>query len=101
MDVMIGISYDADLKQAKEVLTGVLEREPRILQDRDKKVFVKDLADSAVILQVRCWFLNGDYWDGRAAVLEACKLALDENEIAIPYPQMDIHVKENRDGREG
>ena len=101
MDVMIGISYDADLKQAKEVLTGVLEREPRILQDRDKKVFVKDLADSAVILQVRCWFLNGDYWDGRAAVLEACKLALDENELAIPYPQMDIHVKENRDGREG
>ncbi len=92
MDVTIGISYDADLKLAKEVLLGVLEREERVLQNLDKKVFVKDLADSAVLLNVRCFFLNETYWDGRAAVLEGCKLALDENGIAIPYPQLDVHM---------
>ncbi len=93
MDVTIGISYEADVKQAKEVLTGVLDGEPRVLAELDKKVFVKELADSAVVLDVRCWFKNEDYWDGRAAVLEACKLALDENKISIPYPQMDVHMK--------
>ena len=93
MDVTIGVSYEADLRRAKEVLLDVLNREERVQADMDKKVFVKELADSAVLLGVRCWFLNGDYWDGRAAVLEACKLALDENSISIPYPQMDVHVR--------
>ncbi len=92
MDVTIGISYDADLKLAKEVLMKVLESEERVLTGLDKKVFVKELGDSAVVLNVRCFFLNEDYWDGRAAVLENCKLALDANNISIPYPQMDVHL---------
>lgn len=92
MDVPIGISYDADLKLAKEVLMKVLESEERVLTKLDKKVFVKELGDSAVVLNVRCFFLNEDYWDGRAAVLENCKLALDANNISIPYPQMDVHL---------
>ncbi len=92
MDVTIGISYDADLKLAKEVLMKVLETEERVLTGLDRKVFVKELGDSAVVLNVRCFFLNEDYWDGRAAVLENCKLALDANNISIPYPQMDVHL---------
>ena len=92
MDVTIGISYDADLKLAKEVLMKVLESEERVLTKLEKKVFVKELGDSAVVLNVRCFFLNEDYWDGRAAVLENCKLALDANNISIPYPQMDVHL---------
>ncbi len=97
LDANIGVSYLADLKKAKETLCGVLEREERVLQDMGKKVFVKELADSAVVLCVQCYFLNEDYWDGRAAVLEACKLALDANGIEIPYPQLDVHV--DRDGQ--
>lgn len=92
MDAFIGISYESDLKKAKEVLLEVLAKEEAVLRDKDCKVFVKDLADSAVVLTVRCWFLNEDYWDGRARILEACKLALDRNGISIPYPQMDVHL---------
>lgn len=95
MDVTIGISYDADLKLAKDVLMKVLEDEERVLKGLDKKVFVKELGDSAVLLNVRCFFLNEDYWDGRAAVLENCKLALDANKISIPYPQMDVHLADS------
>ncbi|MCI9430639.1 MAG: mechanosensitive ion channel [Lachnospiraceae bacterium] len=93
MDAEVGVSYEADLKKAKEVLLSVLEEEGRVLSDKDRKVFVKELADSAVILGIRCWFLNEDYWDGRAAVLEKSKLALDDNSISIPYPQLDVHME--------
>lgn len=61
MDAEVGVSYEADLKKAKEVLLSVLEEEGRVLSDKDRKVFVKELADSAVILGIRCWFLNEDY----------------------------------------
>lgn len=96
MDVTVGISYDADLKEAKRVLLEVLANDAYVLQDREYKVFVQELADSAVLLTVRCWFLNEDYWDGRARILERCKLMLDENGIAIPYPQVDVHVEEKK-----
>ncbi len=96
MDVTVGISYDADLKEAKRVLLEVLANDAYVLQDREYKVFVQELADSAVLLTVRCWFQNEDYWDGSARILERCKLMLDENGIAIPYPQVDVHVEEKK-----
>lgn len=93
MDVTVGISYDADLKRAKEVLLGILEEDACVLRDQEYKVFVQELADSAVLLTVRCWFRNEDYWDGRARILENCKLMLDQNGIGIPYPQVDVHMR--------
>lgn len=92
MDVEIGISYDANIKRAKDVLMEVLINEEMVLADNEKGVFVKELGDNAVILGVRCWFKNEDYWSGRAKILENCKLALDENKIGIPYPQLDVHM---------
>lgn len=93
LDVSVGISYDADIKEAKRILTGVLEQNEKVLQDQERKVFVKELGESAVELGVRCWFENADYWDGRAEILESAKNALDDGGVAIPYPQMDVHMQ--------
>lgn len=93
MDVSVGISYEANIKKAKDVLLELLENDEYVLHEKEYKVFVQELADSAVVLGIRCWFKNEDYWDGRARVLEMTKLVLDENGIGIPYPQMDVHMK--------
>ena len=93
VDVMVWISYQADLKVAKEVLTKVLEQETKALKDKEKIVFVDSLGASAVNLGVRCWFATEDYWEGLWRVTENCKLALDEAGIEIPYNQLDVHMK--------
>lgn len=93
MDIAVGIGYEADLKRAKQLLSELLTQEELVLQDREKKVYVQELADSAVILTVRCWFKNEDYWEGRARLLENSKLVLEENGISIPYPQLDVHME--------
>ena len=93
IDIPISIAYDADIRQAKEVLEKVLEEDPCVMKDREKLVFVEKLADSSVILCVRCWFDNADYWEGKWRLTEACKYALDRVQIAIPFPQMDVHMK--------
>lgn len=93
MDITVGIGYEADLKRAKQLLAGLLEQDGAVLQEREKKVYVQELADSAVLLNVRCWFKNEDYWDGRARLLENSKLVLEENGISIPYLQLDVHVE--------
>lgn len=92
LDIIVGISYEADLKKAKELAFVCLEDDPAILKDCEQSVFVSDLGDSAVLLTLRGYVVNQDYWTCRSRILEAVKLCFDENEIAIPYQQMDVHL---------
>ncbi|QYJ83529.1 MULTISPECIES: mechanosensitive ion channel family protein [Shewanella] len=94
IDLVIGVSYDADLKQTKAVLKQVLDNNAYILKDPAYTVALTELADSSVNFVVRPWVKGSDYWPARFEILEQIKLALDENNIGIPYPQMDIYVKE-------
>lgn len=96
LDVQVGISYDSDIKKAKEVLLGVLEKEKCALDDRDKKVFVDNLSERAVVMGLRCWVNKEDYWDVKWRLTENVKYALDEAGISIPFPQMDVHVKNDK-----
>ena len=90
----IGISYNSDIRMAKDVIQKVLSEEPRVLQEEPKQVFVDELGDSAVILGVRCTFRNEDYWEGKWAVTESIKLALDAAGVQIPFPQLDVHMRQ-------
>lgn len=95
LDLRVGISYDADIKKVKSVIENVLVKDASIIKNEQILVFVDDLADSAVVLGIRAWVKNEEYWDTRWRMLEKIKLALDENEIEIPYPQMTVHMLEN------
>lgn len=93
LDIKVGVSYSADLKKAKEVLQQVLDRDESVRTDKEKIVYVDNLADSSVELGVRCWLNNADFWPGKWRILENCKYALDEAGIEIPFPQMDVHLQ--------
>lgn len=93
VDIKIGIAYEADIREAKKVITDVLRADEDTIKDREMFVYVDELGDSSVVLGVRCWFLTEEYWNGKWRITEAIKYALDENEISIPYPQMDVHLE--------
>jgi small conductance mechanosensitive channel len=93
IDLVIGVGYDADLKQAKQVLQSVLDADDRILKDPAYTVAVSELADSSVNFVVRPWVKTPDYWVVYFDLMENIKIALDEANINIPYPQMDVHVQ--------
>lgn len=100
MDVKVRISYEEDLRAAKEVLMQVVTEEEASLKDRDLLVFVDELAPSCVILNVRCWFRQEDFWQGKWRVAENCKLKLEEKGIRIAPEQLVVHVEE-KDGETG
>ena len=97
-EIKIGISYDSDIKTAKKVLQQLLEQDKAVIQDLEKLVFVDDLADSSVVIGVRCWFKNEDFWQGRWRLLEEAKYALEENGIVLAFPQLDVHIQEDKNG---
>lgn len=91
IDLVIGVGYDADLRETKTVLKSVLDKESRILKDPAYNVAVSELADSSVNFIVRPWVNSADYWPTYWALLEDIKIALDDANITIPFPQMDVH----------
>jgi small conductance mechanosensitive channel len=93
VDMVIGVSYEDDLKKAKEVIEGVLATDERILPDPAPVVAVSALADSSVNFVVRPWVNVADYWGTYFDLTERIKVALDENGITIPFPQRDVHMK--------
>ncbi len=98
VDLKIGIAYDADLKKAKAVLGEVMDQDADVLHEEPTFVFVDELANSAVILGIRCFCENAKYWDVRWRLLENAKLSLDAAQIEIPFTQVDLHIKaENPD----
>lgn len=95
LDLRVSISYDADIRQAKNVIEELLEKDECIIKNEQINVFVHELADNAVVLGIRAWVKNEEYWETRWRLLEEIKILLDENGIEIPYPQMTVHMQKN------
>lgn len=85
-DLTFAISYDSDIKKAKEILLDVLNKNPKVLKKPAPEVFVKNLSASSVDFAVRPWAKNANYGAVFSETLENCKIALDEAGIAVqPY----------------
>ncbi|KAF2511930.1 mechanosensitive ion channel family protein [Flavobacterium foetidum] len=85
-DFTFAVSYDSDIKKAKDILLKVLTDNPKVLKQPAPEVFVKNLSPASVDFAVRPWAKNADYGSVFSETLEKCKEALDEAGIAIqPY----------------
>lgn len=92
IDYTIGVSYNADLKKTKAILTEVVTNHPLVMKDPAPTIGVMTLADSSVNFVVRPWVKTSDYWSVYYELLQSMKEALDEHNIEIPFPQMSVHI---------
>lgn len=96
-----GISYDSNIKEAKEILLQLVNEQETVLhlEGKEPMVVVSELADSAVNLSLRYWANNDDFWNLRWTVLEEGKKRLEAAGISIPFPQRDVHIyqQENKE----
>ncbi|MCP4288846.1 MAG: mechanosensitive ion channel [Gammaproteobacteria bacterium] len=93
VDMVFGIGYGDDIRKARDIMQKVMDEDERILKDPAYTVAVSELADSSVNFVVRPWVKSGDYWAVKFDLTEKIKLAFDENDISIPFPQMDLHMQ--------
>lgn len=93
VDWTVGISYGDDVDIARETILAMLAADARILRETAPVVRVAALADSSVNLTVRAWVANADYWDVFFEYNERFYKELPKAGINFPFPQMDVHVK--------
>lgn len=93
IDLYVGVSYEADIKKAKELLTEMLLAEHSRLEDENMDVFVDALEDSSVKLGCRLWVPEEEYWNVKWRLTEQIKEIFDANQIEIPYNQLTVMMK--------
>ena len=95
LELKVSISYESDLLKAKAVLADLIQKESRIMQDKEHRIFVDELGDDGVILGMRCWVSTEDYWNVRWDMLEGIKLTFDRESIVILYRHMNVRIQES------
>lgn len=97
LDFVVGISYESQFEQAKEILTNLARLDGRILKEPTPLVAITALADNSVTLMLRCWVQVDNYWDVNYYLFKTVKESFDSAGISIPYPQRDIRLKISND----
>lgn len=89
--ISIGISYESNIKLAKEILLNLMMEQEDILKDPAPVVMVTELADSSVNLSLRFFAMNEVFWNCHWYTIEESKTRLEAAGITIPFPQRDVH----------
>lgn len=93
VDLTFGVGYEQDILKVKRVLSNIVEAHDLILKTPEPFIALSNHGDSAINFVVRVWVNNSDYWKVHFDLLESVKVAFDNEDISIPYPQMDLHIK--------
>jgi len=96
VDLVFGISYEDDIEKAEKVLQDIIDHHESVLEEPEPIVRVLELGESSVNLGVRPWVKTADYWETYWDLTKKVKLRFDEVGISIPYPQRDVHIKEQK-----
>ena len=92
----VSVQYGSDFEQVRATLMDIISHDKRILSEPSPVVRIDALADSAVVVEARVWVLNSDYWDVYDSVNEIIYKRLPEQGIHFAYPQLDVHLREQK-----
>ena len=97
IDLIIGISYDDDIKEAKAVLEDIIQADTRILSDPAPTIALGELGASSLDIGVRPWVKTEEYWAVRFDLTEKIKYIFDDKGFSFPFPQQDVHMYQHTD----
>ncbi|ASJ00807.1 mechanosensitive ion channel family protein [Thermococcus gorgonarius] len=94
VDVDVGVAYGTDLDRAIKLAMDLMKNHPKVLKDPEPSVVITALADSSINLQLRAWVKTEDYWAVKGDLTKGIYELYMKEGIEIPFPQLDVHIKE-------
>jgi small conductance mechanosensitive channel len=94
VNVDVGVAYGTDLDKAIKIAMKLMENHPKVLKDPAPGVAITGLGDSAINLQLRAWTKTEDFWEVKGYLTKAIYETYMKEGIEIPFPQVDIHIRE-------
>ena len=94
LEIKVGISYDSNLQKAKDILRELIQEDPELMDQEESQIYVDSLGESSVVLGLKSWVKTEDFWNTKWRMNERIKEAFDANGIQIPYPQLDLRIRD-------
>lgn len=93
VDITFSVPYEADVEMVKSLIVNIIKNHPLVLREPDEPMArVMKYSESSVDIITRSWCNTPDYWTVYFDLMEQVRSALEQNGIAIPYNQLDVHV---------
>ena len=93
VDMEFDVAYGTDVENAKAVIMALVDKHEKALKDPAPFLRMTAMGESSLKITLRVWCDSADYWDVKLDLTEQINQAFKENNIEIPFPQMDVHVK--------
>jgi len=93
LDISVGVAYDSDIKLVKDTLTEIVTGSKYYDDTKEMNIFVDSFQESSIKMGIRCFVKTEDYWVAKWEITENIKLKFDENNIVIPYSQVEVTLK--------
>lgn len=92
---ILSISYDEDFERAKASILKALEGDKQIFSQGEKAPFIMISCQntSSIDITLRVWCKTEDYWDVYYNTLNNIRRQFIEDNISVPYNQLDVHIK--------
>lgn len=92
VDMLYSISYNDDFEKARDIIMELIRNHPLTIDPPAPLVRMKEHGESAIIITARAWCCTADYWTVYFDLTEQVRAAFIENEIEIPFKQVDVHM---------
>jgi small conductance mechanosensitive channel len=92
VDFVFGVGYESDILEVKETLKKIAMEDPLVLKEPEPQIVLGQHDASSINFYYRVWCNADDYWTIYFETMEKVKIAFDEKNISIPFPQMDVHM---------
>jgi len=95
LEIIVGVSYEADLRRAKDILLLLLQQDADILSDMEINIFVDSLDQNAVRIGFRAWVATDNYMNAKWRLNEKIKLSFEQAGIEIYHNRLDINIRQD------
>ena len=96
VDLVFTTAYSCDIEKTKALIIDIANEHPLTIKEPEPFVRLSKHGDSSLEYTLRVWCKTGDYWSVHFDIIEKVKREFDANGIEIPFPQMDIHVRNEK-----
>lgn len=97
VDFTMDVHYQSDIEHVKKVIYQVIENNEKAFKEPLPYVRVSEYKDSSIQITIRVWTKTEYYYELKDDLLEQIKQAFDNENIEVPYPQLDLHVHKDKD----
>lgn len=99
IEVVIGVSYHSDIEKAQELILEAAREHPLCIETPAPRCYLRNFGDSSVDFILHFWVadVTAGRWEPQSEVMFSIWQKFRENNISIPFPQRDLHIKDIRD----